>query len=296
MIAIMGATGHTGRLVAEALLAAGKEVRVLGRSSDRLQALTARGAEAMAGDATDAAFLARAFQGCDAVYTLIPPDYAAPDYRAFQAKVGEATVHALCESKVRNVVLLSSIGAQHPSGTGPIAGLHEQEKRLAAVAGLNALFLRAGYFYENHFSTLGLIKQQGINGSAFRGDVPIPMIASRDVGRAAAHALMSLDFKGPVVREALGAADLTMDECTRIIGAAIERPDLRYVQFPYEAALEGMLAMGLGRSIASLYIEMSHGVNEGRVVSVEGRNARNTTPTRFDDFARSALAPAYRAM
>ncbi len=296
MITIMGATGNTGRVAASSLLDSGKKVRVLGRSGERLQPFVNRGAEAMAGDATDAAFLARAFQGSEAVYTMIPPDLAAPDYRAHQTRVGEAITEAVRKSGVKNVVFLSSIGAQHKQGTGPIAGLHEQEERFKGINGLNAAFLRAGYFFENHFPTLGLIKQQGINGSAIRGDVPIAMIASHDVGEAAAAALMKLDFKGPTVREALGAADLTMERVTHIIGEAIEHPDLQYMQFPYDAALEGMKAMGLSESIASLYVEMSRGINDGLVVSTQGRNANNTTPTRFEDFAKEVLAIAFRAM
>ena len=296
MITIMGATGNTGRVAAETLLAAGKKVRVLGRSLDRLQPWAGKGAEALAGDANDAAFLTRAFKGSDAVYTLIPPDLSAPDYRAYQTKMGEAITRAVRDSGVHHVVFLSSVGAQHPSGTGPIAGLYDQEKRFAAIPGLNVLFLRAGYFFENHFASLGLIKSQGINGSAIRSDLPIPMIASHDVGSAAAQALMKLDFKGPTVREVLGAADLTMEQVTRILGDAIEHPDLRYVQFPYEAALEGMIAMGLPKSVATLYVEMSRGINEGLVVSVEARQAANTTPTRFEDFAKTALALAFRAM
>ena len=296
MITIMGATGNTGGVAAEILLDAGAKVRVLGRSPERLQALTARGAEAMTGEITDTAFLTRAFTGSDAVYTLIPPDYTVPDYRAHQDRVGETIAQAIRQSGVRNVVLLSSIGAQHAAGTGPIAGLHAQEKRLAAIPGLNAVFLRAAYFFENFFPTLGLIKHQGINGSAIRGDVPFAMTASRDVGGLAAAALHQLDFTGPTVRWALGAADLTMEEATRNIGEAIAHPGLRYVQFPYEAAREGMLAMGISPSLASLYVEMSHGVNEGLVASAEVRNAKNTTPTRFEDFAQTALAPAYRAL
>jgi uncharacterized protein YbjT (DUF2867 family) len=296
MITVMGATGNTGRVVAETLLGAGKQVRVLGRSRERLQPLVGRGAQALEGNVSDAAFLTRAFQGSDAVYTLITPNLTAADYRAHQKQMGEAIAEAVRKSGVRYAVFLSSLGAQHPSGTGPIVGLHEQEERFRGIEGLNALFLRAGYFFENHFATLGLIKQQGINGSAIRGDVPFAMTASHDIGDAAASALVKLDFEGTTVREVLGAADLTMEQATRIIGEAIAKPDLRYVQFPYDAALEGMKSMGLPARLSALYVEMSRGINEGLVVSVEGRNARNTTATRFEHFAREALAPAFRAM
>jgi uncharacterized protein YbjT (DUF2867 family) len=296
MIAIMGASGHTGRDVAEILLKDGEKVRVIGRARDRLQPLIDRGADAAVGDAADAAFLSEAFRGSSGVYTLLPPDSHHPDYPAYQTKVGEAMASAVRDSGVDHVVLLSSVGADRPSGTGPIAGLHEHEQRLRAVPGLNTLFLRAGYFFENHLLSLGLIKHQGVNGSAMAGDLPIAMAATADISREAARALRARDFTGATVREILGPRDYTLEETTSILGKAIGRPDLAYVQFPYEAAFDGMVTMGMSKSMASLYVEMSRGFNEGRIRSVEGRNLRNTTPTRFEDFAVNILAPAYRAM
>jgi hypothetical protein len=67
------------------------------------------------------------------------------------------------------------------------------------------------------------------------------------------------------------------------------------MQFPYEAALDAMVSAGLSKSMASLYVEMSKAFNEGLVKSVEGRNSRNTTPTRFEDFVTQVMVPAYHA-
>ena len=295
MITIMGASGKTGRAAAEALLKQGEKVRVIARSKDHLQALIDKGAEAAVGDALDAKFLASAFKGSDAVYTLMPPNVTHPDFPAYQDQIGEASIKAIKDSGVKHVVFLSSVGAEREKGTGPITGLYRQEKRLAAVPGLNALTLRAGYFFENHFMSLGLIKHQGINGSAMAGNYGFAQIASADIGAAAAQALRARDFNGFVVRELLGPRDLSLDEATRILGAAIGKPDLKYVQFPYEAALDAMMSVGLSKSMATLYVEMSRGFNEGLVKPVEPRSARSTTPTRFEDFATQVLAPAYRA-
>jgi hypothetical protein len=79
------------------------------------------------------------------------------------------------------------------------------------------------------------------------------------------------------------------------MGAAIGKPDLKYVQFPYEAAFDAMVSAGLSKSMSTLYVEMARAFNDGLVKSVEARNARNTTPTRFEDFVTQSLAPAYRA-
>ena len=49
MIAVMGATGHTGKKITEALLKAGERVRALGRSETKLAELKRAGAETLAG-------------------------------------------------------------------------------------------------------------------------------------------------------------------------------------------------------------------------------------------------------
>src|SRR5262245_12613102 len=142
MITIMGATGHTGKKITETLLKASEKVRALGRSENKLAELKHAGAEVLAGDTTDAVFLAKALSGADAVYTLLPTDPRAPDYRAEQDRQGEAVVKAVRESGVRYVVALSSVGADLSQGTGVIAGLHAQEERLKQLEGVNVFLLR----------------------------------------------------------------------------------------------------------------------------------------------------------
>jgi uncharacterized protein YbjT (DUF2867 family) len=293
MISVMGATGHVGGEVARLLLQAGQRVRVLGRSKDKLAAI--EGAEALAGDAGDAAYLTNAFRGADAVLTLLPPDLQSSDYRAFQDRQGEAIAKAVRDGGVRHVVFVSSLGAEQPSGTGPIAGLGAQEARLRAISGTNVLALRPGFFFENFYASLPVVKHQGVIADAVAPDVALPMIATPDVAAGAAHALQARDWSGFVVRELLGPRDLTHAEATRIIGVRIGRPDLAYVQVPYEEMVAALVGAGLSENVATTYVEMARGFNEGRARSLEGRNASNTTPTRFEDFA-GELAAAYQAM
>jgi Predicted nucleoside-diphosphate-sugar epimerases len=106
MITVMGATGNTGKKITKALLGAGENVRALGRSESKLAELKREGAEVLAGDTNDGAFLAKTFHGADAVYTLLPTDPRAADYRAEQDRQGEAIEKAIRESRVRFVVAL----------------------------------------------------------------------------------------------------------------------------------------------------------------------------------------------
>jgi uncharacterized protein YbjT (DUF2867 family) len=292
MITVMGATGYTGKKITEALLKAGQKVRALGRSETKLAQLKNAGAEVAIGDATDAAFLTRAFRRADAVYTLLPTDPASPDFRAEQDRQGEATVEAIRESGVRYVVALSSIGADVSEGTGVIAGLHAQEERLKKLKGINVLLLRPVSFFENFYHSLDLIRQEGFNGDSVEPDLAVPMVSTRDIAGAAAYALKTRDWEGVVIRELLGPRDISYSEATHIIGERIGKPDLRYIQFSYDDQARALVQAGLSESFASLYVEMTRAFNEGTVKA--RRTPENSTRTSFEEFA-SELALAYHA-
>ena len=149
MYAITGATGNTGSVIATKLLARGKKVRVIGRDARRLQDFVRKGAEAFVADVTDAEALTKAFTGAEAAYAMIPPNPASPDVSGYQERVSDALVAAITKAGVGHVALLSSVGADKPQKIGPVVGLHNLEQKLNSVAGLNALYVRAGYFMQN---------------------------------------------------------------------------------------------------------------------------------------------------
>ncbi|MGA8102946.1 MAG: NmrA family NAD(P)-binding protein, partial [Candidatus Acidiferrales bacterium] len=232
MYVITGATGNTGSVIAEKLLEAGKKVRVVGREAKRLERFTQNGAEPFVADATDPSALTKALSGADAVYAMIPPNPSSPDVRAHQERVSDALAAAITKSGVRHAVVLSSFGAEKANKTGPVVGLHDLERKLDGIAGLNALYLRAGYFMENVLPQIGVIQSLGMIAGPVRPDLPLPMIATRDIGAMAAEALLRLDFDGKRPRELQGARDVTYTEVARIVGAAIGKPDLAYKQMP----------------------------------------------------------------
>ncbi len=294
MYVVLGATGNTGSVVAEALLAKGETVRAVGRSKERLASLVKKGAEAFEANLTDSAALTRAFEAARAVYFMIPPDLQNEDYRGFQKKVIEAGASALEASKVRFAVALSSYGADKESGLGPVSGLYGLESRLSKVPGLNVLFFRAGYFMENLLPQVGVIQNFGIIGTPVRADVPNPMIATRDIGAAAADALLKLDFSGQQTRELQGQRHVTYNEVAGIIGAAIGKPNLPYVQLPGEQFIPALTGMGVSRNFAEQLLEMIGAINDGRMKTLEPRSAANTTPTSLETFVQEVFVPAYR--
>ena len=97
---------------------------VIGRSKENLKELTAAGAKPLIGSVEDKAFLASAFAGADAVYTMVPPKWDAPDWIAYIRQVGKNYAEAIGGAGVKYVVNLSSIGAHLDQGAGPVSGLH----------------------------------------------------------------------------------------------------------------------------------------------------------------------------
>jgi uncharacterized protein YbjT (DUF2867 family) len=286
LFAITGATGNIGSKIANALLKEGKKVRVIGRTADRLKPFTDKGAEAFVGSVDDAEAMTRAFAGATAVFAMIPPNVTSPNVRAYQNKVSEALAAGISRSGVKHVVNLSSVGAHQPDKGGPINGLYDQEQRLNQLSDVNVLHLRPAFFMENNLMNIGVIKQMGSNGSPLNPDLAMPMIATKDIAAEAVQRLIQRDFTGHSVKELLGQRDLTQSEVTRILGSAIGKSDLGYVQFPYEAAQEAMLKMGLSADMAAQYIEMQRSFNEGILKPSQPRSPQNTTRTSIEEFSK----------
>lgn len=284
MIVITGASGNIGSRIADQLLSKGQKVRCVARRAERLKELETRGAEIAACSLDDTESLAKAFAGAESGFVMIPPNFSATDFRAYQNKIGSSIAEAVKAAGVKYVVNLSSQGAHLPEKTGPIKGLYDQEHRLNKLPGLNVLHLRPTFFMENLLSYVDMIKKQNMMGSALKTDLKMPMIATKDIAKFAAERLLKKDFSGSSIRDLLGQRDITMSEAASIIGKKINKPDLKYVQFSYGDTEKAFIGMGISADIARLYVEMSKAINE-RMIMDTARTRENTTETTFEEFA-----------
>ena len=294
MYTILGATGNIGSVIAKALLAKAERVRVVGRSAGRLQPFVQRGAEAFVGDVANAEAMTQALKGSRAAFLMIPPAITSPDYRAAQEKISDAISAAAKNAGLQYAVSLSSFGAQAPAGAGPITGLHNLEQKLNAIDGLNVLHLRAGYFFENHLAGIQMIHMLGVFGGAFKSDLKMPMLATYDIGDYGSGRLLKLDFSGKGTQELLGPRDLSMHEVVTVIAKWLNKPDLRYAQFPSDQVQQVLVQMGASPKTAASFIEMFQGINTGIVAATEPRSAANTTPTTIERFVKDVFVPAYQ--
>ena len=293
MIVVTGATGRTGRQVTEALLAKGENVRAVGRDAKKLTSLVQKGADPLVADVADAQAMSIGFAGASAVYLVLPEDIAHSDLRGYQERVSDSYAAAISRAQVPFVVNLSSLGAQHSKGTGPIVGLHSQEVKLNQVGGLNVLHLHAAYFMENLFMSLAALRSTGALPGGLLADMRMPWIATQDIGAYAATRLAACDFSGSSVQELQGQRDISMKEAASIVGNSIGKPDLEYVKLPSTILERALLEMGLPGTTTKLILEMWDGANAGLMTPQETRSPRNTTPTTLESFVERVFAPAY---
>lgn len=202
---------------------------------------------------------------------------------------------AIQKTHLPYAVTLSCIGASHEKGTGPIVGLHNLEEKLNRIAGLNVLHLRPASFMENLFMNIGSLKSMGMLPGAYPADVLLPWMAGKDIGGYAAKRLRARDFSGHSTQELLGPRDWSMKEVASIVGTAIGKPGLSYMQVPLMMLEPALVQMGLPKSTAALFTEMWKAGNAGLVKPEETRSRENTTPTTMEWFLQNVFAPAYAA-
>lgn len=274
MYVITGATGQTGSVAAQTLLEAGKKVRVVVRDAARAGRLKALGAEVFVADLEDLAALARAVRGAEGVFFISPPDHTARDFIEERQRLTARQVEVLAAEKVPHVVLLSSVGAHLSSGTGLILSAHNIERQLRA-SGLPATFLRACYFLENWRSVVQPVKSDGVLPSFIAADQRIPMVATVDIGKALAQALLD-GPRGVRVIELSGPVDLSPSDVAAAFGRLLGKP-VKVVEAPLDAVVPTFTSLGVSAGIAALYREMYEGIARGTIVPEPGEHIRGTT-------------------
>lgn len=289
MFVVTGATGNTGSVVAATLLDAGQDVTVVTRSAKKAEPWKNRGARVVEADFSDVKSLAAAFRGASGAYLVLPPSFDAADYMAERAAMAANFAAAASDAHIHHAVFLSSFGAQHDSGTGPILALSKAEATLSAIPRLTAL--RASWFFENFLPSLPAAQSQGVLPGFIRPGVTVSMIATRDIGAMAAELLLQPPGESGVV-EVTGPEDYTMEDVAGVLSDVIGRP-VRYQFAPPAAAVGILQQMGMSESAARTMSELFEAVNSQRTTPV-GQPRRMGISARefFSSHAANAAAAA----
>jgi uncharacterized protein YbjT (DUF2867 family) len=275
MYAIAGVTGNTGSVVAETLLAQGKPVRVIVRDAAKGEPWRAKGAEVAVASLDDAAALTRALTGVEGAYLLIPPNLTTTTPLENAARLARGYVEAIRAAKVPHVVFLSSVGAQHPDGTGPIRTLHAAERELA-TSGAALTVVRAAYFQENWRNSLGTLAT-GTVYTFLPTDLAFPQVATPDIGRTAARALVEGPRGAQQIIELVGPVDASGKDVEAALRAVTGKP-VNVVAAPLDGVVPTFTGFGISTEVAELFREMYAGIISGRV-DLAGGAAREVRGT-----------------
>ena len=259
MDVVFGITGQTGSATANALLETGHPVRALVRDPGKAAAWAARGVELVQGDLHDADAVAAVLQGARGAYVLVPPQWGVPDLFAANEPVVDALVRGVEAADVPRVVLLSSIGAEQPAGTGPIRTLRPLEAAWRDRPGVT--FLRAAYFQENLGGSLEPARADGVLPVFVDPEVPIEMVATADIGREAAR-LLSETSAARIVQLA-GPEPVRFEAVAGVLSEQLGRAVATH-RLPPEAITPILEEQGAGH-YAVLYAEMNAALDEGRL-------------------------------
>lgn len=263
MYVVTGVTGRTGAAAARALIEAGERVRVVVRDAAKGEAWARQGAEVAVADLADVPALSDALSGARGAYLLVPPFYgaAAPIARG-QAMAG-AIAEAVAAARLPKLVALSSVGADRPDGTGLILVNRAIEQRLAAT-GVPATVLRAAYFMENWAEAAGVAAAQGMLPSLLAPlDRAIPMVATADIGRAAAEALRE-DWSGTRTIGLEGPATYAPNDVAAAFARALGRP-VQAVAVPETEWPAALSQGGLSPDAVAGFVELNRALNSGHV-------------------------------
>lgn len=259
-ITITGSLGNIGKPLARQLIQQGHDVTLVSSNPEKKADIETLGANAAIGSVLEEEFLVTAFAGADAVFAMIPPNYAVMDSRAYYREIGYAYQKAIKATNVKRVVHLSSWGAHLPQGTGFIVGSYDTENILDRLPGVLVTHIRPGSFYTNLYSFIGMIKQAGFIGANYGGDDEIVMVSPLDIADAIAHELNNQEYQK--IRY-VGSEDIKASEAACILGAEIGMPDLQWITFTdtqYRAALD---QAGIPSYVAAMLVELGASIHNG---------------------------------
>lgn len=293
-ITLTGSLGNISKPLAQTLINKGHEVTIISSNANRAAEIEALGATPAIGSIDDVDFLTSAFSAADAVYTMVPPSFTTTNYRTYIAGIGSKYAEAIKKSGVKKIVNLSSIGADLPAGTGPIAGLHDVENIYKDLDGVAIKHLRPAYFFINFFGNIDMIKHANILGSNYNADTKLVLVHPNDIAEAAAEELQH-NFTGTSVRYIASNDEITAGDVASTLGKAVGKAELPWIEFTNEQALEGMVQAGLSEEIAKNYVEMGDAIRNKVLFEDYYKNRPAALgKTKLEDFA-SEFALVYNS-
>ncbi|MFA7763917.1 NAD(P)H-binding protein [Streptomyces sp. NRRL S-448] len=297
MIVITAPTGNIGRrllsLLVEAAPAHGEELRVVVRDPARIPDAVRAAVEVVTGSHGDAATVARAFTGADAVFWLVPPDASLTPEEAYSGFTRPAA-RAFAAHGVGRVVGVSALGRGTPqAGRAGLVTASLAMDDLIADSGVAYRALANPSFFENLLEEADSIREKGVFTDTVAADRPAPLVAVADIAATAAGLLLDRSWTGVESVPVLGPQDLSPNDMARIMSEELGRP-VRYARESLDAMRSTMLAYGLNAAFVEGMVDMKRAKDRGLDSGV-ARSPQAGPATGFAQWCAQTLKPAVLA-
>jgi uncharacterized protein YbjT (DUF2867 family) len=293
-IVVTGSLGNISKPLTAALVQKGHAVTVISSNQEKQENIEALGATAAIGSLEDVNFITDAFTGADAVYCMVPPNNYFNhdlDLIGYYKRIGANYAQAIQKSGVKRVVNLSTIGAHLEKGSGILLGAHNVQNTLNQLPPDVAItHMRPVAFNYNLYPYIDMIKNKGFIAANYGADATIPWVSPIDIAAAIADEIVK-PLSGRKIRY-VASEELTGNEVAAILGAAIGKPDLKWILISDEEVLQGLKAAGMAPQIAAGLVEMYASLQSGLLSEDYFRNRPVVMGTvKMTDFAKEfALA------
>ena len=249
---LLGSLGNINKHTVPRLVADGHDVTVITSSPERVAAIEALGAKALVGSMSDSVFLTHSLRGSDVVYLMISGAPAGDLMESVknQAEIFKMAVHA---AEIKNVVLLSSIGAQNPDA-GILYMYHYTENALSSLlSDINLAIIRPVGFYNNLFGDLQTIKTAKIIYSSVPADVQRKWVDPSDIAELQYQFLTALPA-GKTIKYVVSDTASGNDWLDALKENGLE---VNYQLISDDAVKENLLKAGFSEANAENYMKMS---------------------------------------
>jgi len=258
---ILGATGQIGSLLVDDLLIKDQPVRAVIRNGSKAQELKNRGVEVIIADYFDVEALKKAFHGGDSVFLLTPENPVCENCLNKIRIMINNYKEAVLSSGVTKILGLSSMGAQHKSGTGNLMASYMLEQAFSDVV-IEQIFVRPAYYYSNWLGYFELVKEHGILPTFFQPEMKLPMIAPSDVAKFLSDVMIC---KTPQERiyEIMGPYAYSSSDIAKIFGEVLNR-NITLQQILPEEWESTLIQAGFSKDAANNLILMTKAVIDGK--------------------------------
>ena len=237
MIAVIGATGNTGRATVEELKALGEDPLCIVRNLDKAKTVLGADTRTVVAEITDRPALEKVLEGVESLFIVT----------GHNPQSGDQQIGILNAAKAAGVEFVAKVSGGRavvkPDSASVVGRGHYAVEEAIKKSGLGWCILSPGLFMQNMFTQAESIKSDGKIVQAFPKDLPLAFVDVRDTGALGARVLRDPSAHAGKVHVFTGALT-NFENFAKDFSAVLGKP-VTYVGVTAEQSEAAMKARGM---------------------------------------------------